>query len=332
MGSFLLYGLNMKKIFVTLFLSFLATVCHSQAYSASEWSDFKSKFIQNGRIIDSGNANISHSEGQGIGLLMSVKMKDKSAFDSIYRWTVENLQKTDKTFAWKWEQGRITDKNNATDGELYIVWALLEASDVWGMEQYKLDAKKIIDATLSCCVKKIGGKDYLLPGTWGFEEKEYIVVNPSYYIYPAIKKIQSKFENPIWDSLIGSGMRVSMGWGSFGLPADWVAVMKPTEELAPWKERPFRFGFEAIRVGLFMKAYNPKAANIANISSWLQKESNPGWIDLNTTQRAEYSLPPGFRAVGQYLNGAKIKNLPVKEMDYYNNFLYFLSKSLNSAQ
>lgn len=309
---------------------FLTNLSQAQAYSPSEWSDFKSKFIQNGRVIDSGNANISHSEGQGIGLLMSVRMKDRTTFESIYGWTVDNLQKNDKTFAWKWELGRVSDKNNATDGELYIIWALLEAAEIWGVDKYTSDAKKISDGLLACCVKKIGSRDYMLPGGWGFEEKEYLVINPSYYIYPAFKKLHTKFENPVWESLMATGLRVSTGWGSFGLPADWLTVAKPSEEMAPWKERPFRFGFEAIRVGLFLKAYNTKNANISSITNWLQKESNPGWVDLNTTQRAEYPLPPGFKAVGQYLAGSKVKSIPVKDMDYYNNFLYFLSKSLNN--
>ena len=322
----------MKNVVLSFLLVILSGACCAQGYTLSEWNDFKSKFFQQGRIVDTGNGNISHSEGQGMGLLMSVRMNDKVTFDQLYKWTVDNLQKPNKTFSWKWESGRVADKNNATDGELYIAWALIEATDAWGDPKYLAEAKKITDALISCCVKKIGSKIYLLPGEYGFDEKEYIVVNPSYYIYPAIKKINAKFENPIWESLNLSGIRASSGWGTFKLPADWLTVSKLNEDLLPWKERPFRFGFEAIRVGLFLKQNNNSASLVSPITVWLQKESNPGWVDLNTTQKAEYPLPPGFRSVGQYLAGSKIKTLPVKDMDYYNNFLYFLSKSLALAQ
>ncbi|SUB19146.1 Minor endoglucanase Y precursor [Pantoea agglomerans] len=51
--------------------SVLLLACSAQA-SASGWETFKSRFVTSeGRITDTANNNVSHTEGQGYGMLLA---------------------------------------------------------------------------------------------------------------------------------------------------------------------------------------------------------------------------------------------------------------------
>lgn len=104
----------------------------SQASAADGWSTFKTRFMTaEGRIQDTGNKNVSHTEGQGYGMLMAVYYNDRSSFDSLWRWTQKNLSNpSNGLFYWKYTPGKsdpVSDKNNASDGDVLIAWALLKA-------------------------------------------------------------------------------------------------------------------------------------------------------------------------------------------------------------
>ena len=83
----------------------VVTVCQVDTPESSDknWLDYKAGFIDElGRIIDTGNANISHSEGQGYGLLLSVRNNDKQTFDKILHWTQQYMQvRDDNLFIWR---------------------------------------------------------------------------------------------------------------------------------------------------------------------------------------------------------------------------------------
>ena len=118
-----------------------------------DWQLYKSLFVsEDGRVIDTGNQNNSHSEGQGWGMLFAVKNNDQASFEKLWRWTRENLQiRQDSLFAWRWETGKpenhTPDTNNATDGDLYIAWALQRAGQQWNKTEYTLAAKEILQRT-----------------------------------------------------------------------------------------------------------------------------------------------------------------------------------------
>ena len=93
----------------------------------SEWQAFVTRFIPaEGRVSDTGNKEISHSEGQGYGMVMATAFDDRAAFDRLWQWSKTNLQvRGDHLFAWKWEPGpaKATDTNSASDGDILIAWA-----------------------------------------------------------------------------------------------------------------------------------------------------------------------------------------------------------------
>jgi endo-1,4-beta-D-glucanase Y len=94
----------------------------------SEWNLYKARFLDPaGRIVDNANGNISHSEGQGYGLLLSYLADDRGDFDRIWSFTrTEMLVRNDGLAAWKWDplaKPHVSDTNNATDGDLLMAYS-----------------------------------------------------------------------------------------------------------------------------------------------------------------------------------------------------------------
>jgi len=75
--------------------------------SAADWKSYQQTFVSaDGRVVDFFQGSISHSEGQGYGLLLALMNGDRAAFDRIFRWTTDNLQvRRDALFAWSWASG-----------------------------------------------------------------------------------------------------------------------------------------------------------------------------------------------------------------------------------
>ncbi|MEQ4600202.1 MAG: glycosyl hydrolase family 8, partial [Methylobacteriaceae bacterium] len=87
------------------------------------WRAYRSRFItEQGRIVDTANGLISHSEGQGYGMLLAVAAGDRPTFERIWGWTRANLMvRSDELLAWRWapdHRPAVSDMNNATDGDI----------------------------------------------------------------------------------------------------------------------------------------------------------------------------------------------------------------------
>ena len=65
---------------------------------------YKSRFMMpDGRIIDTGNGNVSHTEGQGFAMLLAVANNDRPAFDKLWQWTDKTLRNKDNgLFYWRY--------------------------------------------------------------------------------------------------------------------------------------------------------------------------------------------------------------------------------------
>ena len=103
----------------------------------SAWQAYKARFVTDqGRVVDTGNNEISHSEGQGYGMLIAVAAGDRATFDRIWGWTRANLMvRDDELIAWRWEPRKrpgVADMNDASDGDILVAWALAEAARALG--------------------------------------------------------------------------------------------------------------------------------------------------------------------------------------------------------
>jgi endoglucanase len=63
-------------------------------------------------------------------MLLAVMNNDPATFEQVWRWTRNTLLRPSLwLFAWRYDpiEKRVTDENNASDGDTLIAWALLLA-------------------------------------------------------------------------------------------------------------------------------------------------------------------------------------------------------------
>ena len=102
----------------------------------AQWQAYKNRFIASeGRLVDDSAGNVSHTEGQGYAMLLAAFADDAPTFARLWTWTQANLYiRGDGLAAWRWrpqDNPHALDRNNATDGDLLISWALVEAGRRW---------------------------------------------------------------------------------------------------------------------------------------------------------------------------------------------------------
>jgi endo-1,4-beta-D-glucanase Y len=160
----------------------------------ADWESFKTRFIQpDGKLVDS-HSQLSHSEGQGYAMLLALAANDRAVFDNVWDWTRNNLKRDeDALLAWKWKPsedgGAVDDANDAADADILVAWALHRAAKQWRDPAYDQAALPMARDILNKLVRDVGGFTVLLPGLSGFEKKDGITVNLSYWIFPAFQSL-----------------------------------------------------------------------------------------------------------------------------------------------
>lgn len=237
-----------------------ASCAAAGSITAEEWKVYKESFLDaSGRIVDTANNNISHSEGQGYGLLLAYLAESRSDFDTIWAFTkTEMLLRDDGLSVWRWDPAaspHVTDPNNATDGDLLIAYAAALAGRDWQRPDLTSAATAMANALSRGSVETIGGSVLLKPGNAGFsasDRPDGPVVNPSYWVFEALPVMAGLFPNGPWNQLTDSGRELiedSMKIGPSQLPPDWVSLKaKPI----PAEGFPQEFGYNAIRVPLYL--------------------------------------------------------------------------------
>lgn len=300
------------------------------------WPRFKASFLDaTGRIVDTGNGNISHSEGQGYGLWLALWANDQPAFRTIFDWTQATLARSDLAlYAWRYDPSqanKVPDPNNATDGDIFIAWALARAGEQWKEPAFTARSEEIRAAILSHLVVERFGRRLLLPGLEGFSSPNVVTVNPSYLIWPAFDKFVQLDGRGVWGSLVADSEKLlaSARFGAKRLPTDWVDVTA-NAAVAPAASKPPRFGFDAVRVPLYALAGRRQELVAPVIDFWRgyvrEGRAIPAWIDVQSGQVADYALSAGGMAVVNRTLG--LTPSPTRPADYYAAALQILSKSL----
>lgn len=304
------------------------------------WHSFRTRFVAgDGRVIDTANGNVSHSEGQGWGLLFATSFYDKNTFETIFRWTKTMLRRpNDHLHAWRYSPAAIPpvgDLNNATDGDIFIAVALARAAVLWGNDEYAETAKAISRDILARLVRRVGRRLVLLPGISGFERPEGTVINPSYYAFPFLASLARIMPSPQWEELQTDGLSL-MTEGRFGewmLPPDWL-LLDRDNHLQPASGWSPRFSFDAIRIPLWLvwSRKLPDALYQALHRFWTSRSAfgTPAWANLVTNETAPYPAPPGMQAVIHLTEATQthtVPDLPPIEAatTYYDAALVLLS-------
>jgi endoglucanase len=276
---------------------------------SSAWRDYVSRFVtQEGAVLDDANGGISHSEGQGYGMVLAVAVQDRATFGRIRDYAIENLQvRKDHLFAWKVEHTpdgpNVADFNNATDGDLLIAWALLEAYESWGNGDDLASAKVILADIAKKLVRPSVLGPVLLPGADGFvsDDGEIMTVNPSYWVYPALETIARHDTSANWGQIAVVGedvLDLSQRAPSY-LPPDWIDIgglkLVPSGKFSP------AFGYNAIRIPLYLALSKnalreKKAADFSTLKGFAANEG-PMVTQVVTGETQSVMGGIGFRSV-----------------------------------
>nr|WP_318383489.1 glycosyl hydrolase family 8 [uncultured Enterobacter sp.] len=306
----------------------------SFAHAGQAWDTYKSRFLMaDGRIVDTGNKSITHTEGQGYAMLMAVASNDRQSFDKIWNWTDKTLKnKQNGLYYWRYnpvEADPITDKNNASDGDVLMAWALLKADARWHDARYAAASDAITKALLAHTVKQFAGYSVMLPGAKGFDLNSYVNLNPSYFIFPAWEDFAGRSHLVVWRDLVRDAKTLTgkMGWGNANLPTDWVSLYADGK-MQPAKEWPPRMSYDAIRIPLYVAWQDPQSALLTPWRSWWQqfgRDRTPAWVNVTTNENAPYNMNEGLLAVRDLTLGmANGEPQITAQDDYYSASLKML--------
>ena len=319
-----------------LFSITLALIFPVSAFSSEDWTQFKAAYIENGRVIDIGQNRISHTEGQGMALLLAVQNNDPDAFAQVWNWTQSHLQiRDDKLFVWSWSpQTGVNDMNNASDGDLLIAWALSRAYTKWNKPSYLFAAIQVSQSIREKLLRKTTKGTVLLPGVIGFEKPEGIKLNLSYWVFPAINELSVLDPAPEWEELRITGIQLiqEARFGKWQLPPDWLSLQNNV--IAPADND--QFGYDAVRIPLYM--IWGCQANLSSIKpfqnfwgSFSDKAPLPAWINVNTGELATYNASTGFQSIAAMtiaypnIDSTQLPNFNPSQ-DYYSLMLSLFTK------
>lgn len=222
------------------------------------WDAWKERFLMpDGRVVDTLQSEVSHSEGQGYGMVLATYFDDRDAFDLMYQWTERNLAiRGDALLAWRWMPdtlNAVPDRNNASDGDLFYAWALVRAFSQFGDRDYLVRAQQIAEALAETCIVAMpgaSGRTVLLPAQFGFVHDTHISINPSYYMPLAMREVAAATGVSALAICAQQGEALIDQLAQNGLVPDWVDItetgMTASDALSE------NTGYEALRVPLFM--------------------------------------------------------------------------------
>ena len=274
MGSTVVCGVH-RRAALPLALALLASGAAADVRAGAcagwpAWTGFRESFVSgDGRVIDrSTPRQHTVSEAQAYALVFALAADERGDFERILAWTTDNLAGGDLTQhlpAWQW--GRRDDgswgpldANSATDADLWLAWALAQASRHWNAPGY-LDLSHAIAARVLrdsvADVPRLG--PVLLPAPEGFRDADGGVrLDPAYLPLQVLRGLAAAHaeQRERWQALTDSTIEVLHRSAPRGLAPDWVRV-----------DRDGRFGFttpadavgsyDAIRVYLWLGLLNP---------------------------------------------------------------------------
>jgi endoglucanase len=279
--------------------------CAAPAITPEEWQSYLDAYVSpEGRVIDTANGNISHSESQGYGLVLAALAEDRTGFDRIFDFTkTELLVRDDGLAAWRWEPDaapHVTDPNNATDGDMLIAYGLLLAGDLWDETTFTARATTMVQTIGRSLLVSADGLPAILPGAEGFAGNDATggqpILNPSYWIFEALPRFDGLDPVIDWNAVSETGLELLRRAAETpaGIPGDWAVMAAGLVGPAP--DFPPEFGYNGIRIPLYLIR---AGMDPAYLEPFRAKASSAGLfkIDLATGNAMEPIDEPGYRLI-----------------------------------
>ena len=294
------------------------------------WQIWCDRYLLDGRVAD-WQQGISHSEGQGYGLLLAQAAGDRAAFEQIEEWTQVHLAvRQDQLMAWsrRHEDGRI-DWHNATDGDLFRAWALLRADRDSGWTGHRDKALAIARDIAELCLAsdpRAPAEWLLLPGAEARRAPDRVLFNPSYIMPRALRELGDAAGDPRLLRAADHGETVLAELAAAGRLWNWVDVA--ASGFLPPKEHRATWGYDALRIPLYLVwSGRGRHPAVAAALRKLEAGAQPGHVIVT---RAEDGRPetqsdrPGFLALSDAARCADLPGGPWDTGDYYSDTLLAL--------
>src|SRR5690606_11650664 len=100
--------MNRLALTAAVITTLVAPVQAESMILPSEWTSYVENYVaEDGRVIDTANNGISHSESQGYGLVLSALADDQPTFERIWTFTSTQLMVRDDGLAsWLWDASK----------------------------------------------------------------------------------------------------------------------------------------------------------------------------------------------------------------------------------
>jgi endoglucanase len=246
----------LKLIFTLCLTLVLDSSSGAQDWSAL-WASYVARFMDNQvRVIDHDSGDRTTSEGQAYGMFFALVANDRAHFDGLLHWTEKNLASGDLSQnlpAWLWGRGAenqwgVLDKNSASDADLWMAYALLEAGKAWNDPGYtKLGTALAHHIATSEVVEVPGLGTVLAPGANGFEHGSAFRLNSSYVPLQVILRLAQLAPDGPWGKIAASVPVVVQDSAPRGFVSDWTDFNTGPD----LKPAPTIGSYDAIRVYLW---------------------------------------------------------------------------------
>jgi endoglucanase len=269
-----------------------APLCAGAATACAwpDWDAFRLDTMSaDGRVIDASTPQqVTVSEGQSYALFFALVANDRATFDKVLTWTENNLAQGDLAThlpAWIWgrrdegaasaasgsnaPQWGVIDTNSASDADLWIAYALLEAGRLWNERRYTaigtIMARNIArreTATLPGLGRAV------LPGPQGFRiGDDAWRLNPSYVPLQLMRRLALALPGQSeWQAMLGTSAKLVNDTAPKGYSPDWV-VWRRKGGFGPDDKTQAESAYNAIRVYLWAGTLAPddplRAATLA---------------------------------------------------------------------
>lgn len=303
----------------------LAYANASACLATADWTSFVERHIQrDGRIIDFDTPQQhSTSEGQSYGLFLALVHNDRASFARVLQWTDANLaagRLGERLPAWRWGRkpdGRwgVLDHNPASDSDLWIAYALLEAGRLWDEAGYKALGRSVLSAVMREEVVSLPGLGrMLLPWPRAIASGPLWRLNPSYLPVQLLRRFQQEDAQGPWREIADNAVRMLGAVAPRGFAPDWCAWAENEKAFKADPEKGTVGSYDAIRVYLWagmLHAQDPARAPLLKSlhgprTVLQQKKPLPEYVDTDTGA-ARGAAPVGF--AGALLPYLKVQGL-----------------------
>ena len=223
------------------------------------WNSFVQQFVRaDGQVLDD---TLGHTSSRNLGytLLRAALEKDQKTFDLVLNWTLNNQRDPDTGVFYSQTNSidnevTIVNEASSSEADQLIAYALLVAADNWQDDQYQVTAEQIAESIWRSETVALGGRRYLVAGTWTAQSgrKRYVISPASVmpHLYTRLAQVTS---DPKWTTLRDQMYTIVencslTATGAF-LPPDWCDISDRGEVLAVSEigAESTVYGYEAFR-------------------------------------------------------------------------------------